>query len=319
MSGVLLFFVGVLTLAGVYAILAMILNLEAGWAGMWNLGIAGLLAVGGYVFIITTQTNVSDVAFAPHLPMWVGVILGSLAAGLFALAIGVPALRVRGVQFLIAMLAFAEVIKQLAINLDSVTRGTVGFNQFARPFESKVQGSSYRVLLLALVWVAAAVVFLIMRRFAHAPFGRVLRGLRDNDPVALSLGKHTNRHRLQTFAFAGMLYGAAAPLYLWYVRSLNPKIFSSDITFTAWTALVIGGIASKSGPVIGAVILLMVTEASGLAQGSSELASILSASRWILLGLVLILVMRFRPAGLLSENGAFAEASTRAPEGREQA
>jgi branched-chain amino acid transport system permease protein len=315
-SGILLFFVGVLTLAGIYAILSMILNLEAGWAGMWDLGIAGFLAIGGYVFIITTQTNVvGEVVFAPQLPMWAGVVLGGLASGLAALLVGIPALRVRGVQFLIATLALAEVIKHLAINLNWVTRGTVGFNQFSRPFESMVKGSAYRVLLLGLVWVVVAGVYFGMRRLAHSPYGRVLRGLRDNDPVALSLGKHTNRLRLITFGFTGLLYGTVAPLYLWYVRSLNPKIFAADITFTAWTALVIGGIASKSGPLLGAVILLIVTEASGLYQGSGELASMISSSRWILLGLVLILVMRLRPEGILGEKASFAGASARAPKG----
>ena len=88
MTGLVLFLVGVLTLAGVYAILSMILNLEAGWAGMWDLGIAGFLAVGGYVYIITTQTLQTDVILAPHLPMWSGIVLGSLASGVVALALG---------------------------------------------------------------------------------------------------------------------------------------------------------------------------------------------------------------------------------------
>jgi branched-chain amino acid transport system permease protein len=309
MTGLVLFFAGVLTLAGIYAILALILNVEAGWAGMWDLGFSGLLAVGGYVFVILTQTSTQDVAFAPALPLWAGLVAGSLAAGLVALVIGIPSLRVRGEYFLITTLAFSEVIRQLTINLGSVTRGTVGFNQFGRPFESLAPGSSYRWLLLALVWLVVACVWLLTRRLGHSPYGRVLRAFRDNDPVALSLGKHTNRHRIQTFLFAGLAYGAVAPLYVWFIRTVTPSLFTSEVTFVTWTALVIGGIGSKSGPVIGAAILLVVTEAASLVQGSGDLAVVLASVRFIILGIVLIVVMRFRPSGLVSERSSFRKAS----------
>lgn len=311
MSGVLLFLVGVVTLAGIYSILAMILNLEAGWAGMWDLGLAGLMAVGGYVFIITTQQTHDDVILTPHWPMWAGVLAGSLAGGLAALIIGVPSLRVRGEYFLITTLAFAEVIRQLSINLGPVTRGTVGFNQFSRPFESWTSASGYRWLLLALVWLVVAVVYLLMRRLGHSPYGRLLRAFRDNDPVARSLGKHTNRHRIQTFVLAGLMYGAVAPLYVWFIRTVTPSLFTSEVTFVTWTALVIGGIASLRGPVIGALILLIVTEAASLVQGLGEMAVVLASVRFIVLGIVLILVMRFRPQGLVNERDAFAGASER--------
>jgi branched-chain amino acid transport system permease protein len=315
MSGVFFFFVGVLTLAGVYAIFSMVLNLEAGWAGMWDLGLVGLVAVGGYTFIILTQTSQDDVTFAPGLPIWAGVVGAGLAGGVAALIIGLPSLRVRGEYFLITTLAFAEVIRQLSVNLNSFTRGTVGFNQFARPFESLVEGRGYRILLLVIVWVVAGLVFLLMRRLINAPYGRVLRAFRDNDPVALSLGKHTNRHRIQTFVLAGVLYGATAPLYIWYLRIVTPSIFTSEVTFVTWTALVIGGIASRSGPVIGSIILLLITESVALLQGSADLAVILASARLIVLGLVLILVMRFRPAGLISEQRSLAGASSRVPAG----
>jgi branched-chain amino acid transport system permease protein len=313
MSGLLLFLVGVVTLAGIYAILAMILNLEAGWAGMWDLGIAGLLAVGGYVFIITTQQTHDDLILTPHWPMWAGVLAGSVAGGLAALIIGIPSLRVRGEYFLITTLAFAEVIRQLSINLGSLTRGTVGFNQFTRPFESWTSPSGYRWVLLGLVWLVVAVVYVLIRRLGRSPYGRLLRGFRDNDPVARSLGKQTNRHRIQTFVLAGLMYGAVAPLYVWFIRTVTPSLFTSEVTFVTWTALVIGGIASLRGPVIGAFILLIVTEAASLVQGSGDMAVVLASVRFIVLGLVLILVMRVRPQGLANERDAFAGASERVP------
>lgn len=311
MTGLILFFVGVLTLAGVYAIFAMILNLEAGWAGMWNLGLVGSVAVGAYAYTILTQTKFDDVLFSPGLPIWAGMIGAGIASGLFALVIGVPSLRVRGEYFLITTLAFAEVVRQVAVNAPTLTRGTVGFSELARPFEGVIGGTGNRVVLLLLVWAAAGLVYLLMRRLAHSPYGRLLRGFRDNDPVARSLGKATNRHRIQTYVFAGAMYGMTAPLYLWYLRSATPHLFGADITFVTWTALVIGGIASKKGPIIGAVVLLVLTESVSLAQGSADLAVILASLRFVVLGLLLILVMRFRSDGLVDERSAFAGASSR--------
>jgi branched-chain amino acid transport system permease protein len=309
MSGLLLFFVGVLTLAGIYGILAMILNLEAGWAGMWDLGLVGSVAVGAYTYTILTQTKFDDVTFNPEFPILVGMLGAGLASGLFALVIGIPSLRVRGEYFLITTLAFAEVVRQVAVNLKTVTRGTIGFSELARPFEGIVPGTGNRIVLLVIVWIAAGVVYLLMRRISLSPYGRLLRGFRDNDPVARSLGKATNRHRIQTYVLAGTLYGLTAPMYLWYLRAVNPHVFAPDITFVAWTALVIGGIASKRGPIIGAVVLLVLVESVSLIQGSATLAVVLASMRFVVLGLVLILVMRFRPNGLFDERDAFRGAS----------
>lgn len=306
MTGLLLFFVGVLTLAGIYATLAMILNLEAGWAGMWDLGLVGFVAVGAYTYTILTQTKFDDVLIHPGLPIWVGMLGAAVAAAVLASVIGLPTLRVRGEYFLITTLAFAEVVRQVAVNTQTITRGTIGFSELARPLEGTFPRTANRIVLLVIVWIGVALVYLLMRRFAHSPYGRLLRGFRDNDPVARSLGKATNHHRLQTYVLAAALYGLTAPMYLWYLRSVTPHVFAPDITFVTWTALVIGGIASKRGPIIGAVVLLVLTESVSLIQGSANLAVILASLRFVVLGFLLILIMRFRPNGLTDERSAFA-------------
>lgn len=305
------FLLGVLTLAGFYAILAMILNLVAGWGGMWDLGVAGLVAVGAYTFVITTQTGVSGIRFAPGLPMWAGIVAASLATGLVAFLIGLPALRLRGEYFLITTLAFAEVIRQLALNTGSITRGSVGFSRMARPFAGLASGANYRFVLLAIVVVVIIAVQLLMRRIALSPYGRALRAMRDNEGVALSLGKNVTRHRVLTFTFGGLLIGAVSPIYIWHIRSIVPQLFAAELTFVVWTALVVGGIASLGGPVLGAVVLILLTELLTFLQGSAQYATLLSATRPIILGLLLILIMRFRPSGLLPERRSFRRQSDR--------
>lgn len=317
MTNFLFFMVGVLTLAGFYAILAMVLNLVAGWGGMWDLGVAGLVAIGGYTYILTTQTAVETpaVAFAPGWPIPVGIVCASLATGLVAFLIGLPTLRLRGEYFLITTLAFAEVIRQMALNLSSITRGTVGFSRFDRPLSWLVTGREYRLLLFVLVVVVVVAVFWLMRRLSRAPYGRLLRAFRDNEAVALSLGKHVARHRVVTFAFGGLIIGAVAPIYLWYIRSIVPSLFAPELTFVVWTALVIGGIGSRGGPVLGALTLIVMTELLTFLQGNAQYAELLAASRPIILGILLIAIMRYRPAGAIPERRSFAGASRLAPEG----
>lgn len=306
MQSLIVFLVGVLTLAAIYAALAMVLNLVAGWAGMWDLGVAGLVAVAGYTYIIVTQTKFdSGLLFTPGWPIAIGVIAAALVTALAAFIIALPSIRLRGEYFLITTLAFAEVIHQLAISEGWLTRGTTGFSSIDRPFRDLVPASDYRWLLLGLAVAVMLAIYLIMNRLAKTPYIRLLRASRDNEAVANSLGKNVIRYRLITYVFGGALIGVITPLYLWHVRSVVPSLFVSELTFVVWTALVIGGIASRKGPIIGATLLIVCTELLTFLQGSAEYAQILAATRPVILGLLLILILRFRPEGISSERSAF--------------
>ncbi|MYB03368.1 MAG: branched-chain amino acid ABC transporter permease [Acidimicrobiaceae bacterium] len=300
-----IFWVGVLTLAAIYASLAMALNVESGWGGMWDLGIAGLLAAGSYCYVILTADPDLGMRFAPGLSMWVAWPLSALFTGLVAFAIGAPALRLRREYFLITTLAFAEIIRQLVVIQADFTRGTLGIPNINRPFDSFVTGRDYNYVLLGIAVVAAAVMYLVTRQVGISPFGRTLRAARDNEAVALALGKRVNRMRIKTFILAGVLIGATAPVYLFYIRAISPQLFAPGITFTVWTALVIGGLGSIRGGLAGAFVLIVFTEAVGLIEVDPSHINILVAIEPFLVGLLLVLVLRFRPDGLFSERSAF--------------
>lgn len=307
MSGVLLFVAGTLTLAGIYAALSLILNLSAGWGGLWDLGMAGTVGIAAYVFTIATISSADfpDQGVALGLPVPVGILLSGVVTGLVALLIGIPSLRLRGEYFLITTFAFAEVARQLMINQSGITGGTIGINQLDRPFEDLVLGSSYRYLLLAMTFAVVLALYLLLRRLGRSPYGTMLRSLRDNEPLARALGKDVVRFRIQTFVLAGVLVGLVTPLYVWYLRRVVPDLFAADLTFTVWTALVIGGIGSFRGPAIGAIALIALMEAMQFLQVDAEKAVFLSTLRPLILGLLLILVLRLRPDGLFTERRAF--------------
>ena len=256
------FWISVLTLAGIYAAVTMVLNVEAGWGGMWDLGVVGLMAVGAYTYgIVTANDPGLTTRFQPGWPIWAGILASMAMTGLVAFLIGLPALRLRREYFLITTFAFAEVFRQLAVIQGDITNGTVGFNRLARPFESVVSGTDYNYLLLGIVTVIVLLIFLLTRAISNSAYGRALRSMRDNEPVVLSVGIGVTRLRLQTFVMAGIIFGAIAPVYLWWTRSLVPQLFIPAFTFTAWTALVIGGMGSRLGPLIGAIFLISFTEA----------------------------------------------------------
>ncbi|WP_425003317.1 branched-chain amino acid ABC transporter permease [Mycolicibacterium sp. S3B2] len=306
MQSLIVFLVGVLTLAAIYAALAMVLNLVAGWVGMWDLGVAGLVAVAAYTYIIVTQTKVdSGLWFAPGWSMATGIVAAVAVTAVAALIVALPAIRLRGEYFLITTLAFAEVIHQLIISEDKLTRGATGFSSIDRPLSDLVPASDYRWVLLGLALAVALGVYLLTNRLSKTPFVRVLRASRDNEAVARSLGKNVVRYRIVTYVLAGALIAVITPLYLWHVRSVVPSLFVSELTFVVWTALVVGGMASRRGPVIGATLLIVCTELLTFLQGSAEYAQILAATRPLILGLLLVLVLRFRPEGLSSERSAF--------------
>lgn len=316
MSGWLVFFAGVFTLAGIYAILAMVLNLQAGWGGLWDLGVAGLLGVGAYFYVITTVAT-DEVVFAPGWPMWLGIIGSGVFTALVALVIGLPALRLRGEYFLITTFAFAEVIRQILTNEASLTNGAFGFSQIDRPGQGLVEAGSYAYVLLAIVIGLMLLTYVLMRRIGVSPTGRALRALRDNEVAALALGKDVARSRTQLFVLGSFLIGLAAPCYVWYIRSLQPSLFTPEITFTAWTALVIGGIGSFRGPILGAFVLIMLTQATQFLQVSPQQASLLASLQPLIVGVALILILRVRPDGLIAEHRDFSRLRRR--HGREVA
>lgn len=300
------FLTTIATLAFVYAMANQLLNIEAGWGGMWDLGIAGLIAVGAYSYVLlTTATD----AYTPGLglPVLVGMLGAGVITGLVALVIGWPALRLRGEYFLITTFAFAEILRQLIIINRDLTGGTFGLTSVTKPLEAEFTFEAYPYVRLVLAIVLTGVIWMICSRIATSSYGASLRAARDNEPLAMAMGKSIKTLRLSTYAFVGLLAGLfVGPAYAWFLGALVPSIFTSSLTFTIWAGLVIGGIGSRFGPILGALTLTAVSELVRLIEVSPQHANWLSAVHPLLVGVLLIAVLRWRPDGLLSERATFA-------------
>jgi branched-chain amino acid transport system permease protein len=304
MSNLVLFFSGVIALIGVYALLTLAVNMHYGYAGLLSFGIVGFLAVGSYTYAILTigsPVGADKYLFGFNLPWWVGFIGAGLVTALFALIIGLPTLRVQGDYLLIVTFAFAEVVQKLLSNLSWLTNGTRGFINIHQPFRDVIAGRYYLIFLSGLIVLIVVIFYFISQRLGPSPFGRTLRAMRDNEPAALSTGKNVFLFKLQIFLLGAAMCGLAGAMYAWYMTIALPPLFGMKVSFAAWIALVIGGQGNNKGAIIGAIVLLGAQQALKFLQLTPALAPMISAIQLIMEGVVLVLILRFWPAGLVPE------------------
>lgn len=300
-----MFVTGVLVLVGIYSIQTLSLNVKFGELGLIDLGLVGYFAVGAYTYALVTAPppGAADAYFIGlGWPLWAGFIIAPIVTCAVSLLVALPALRLKGEYLAIATYAFAEVVRAVFTNERWLTNGVVGFQNLKQPWrEMFATGNSYQYFYMGLLFVAVLVVFLVLRRFGRSPFGRSLRAIRENEPVAMSVGKNVTRMKIKAFGLGGLVAGIAACFYVSYFSLIVPSMFVPEMTWTVWIALTIGGVGNYLGAIVGTAVLVSAQEATRLIQASAEMAPRLSAIRLVLMGLILILIIRFKPRGILPE------------------
>jgi branched-chain amino acid transport system permease protein len=304
MEGFVLFAVGLLSIGAIYAILCLALNLEAGTDGLWDLGIVSFFGIGAYSYAIVTGLPAGEhqqhmLGFG--LPIWLGVAAAGLAGGLIAVLIGLPSLRLRREYFLITTLAFAEVIRQIYANEAWLTNGVAGLYGLRQPFVNLFDPALHQVALCMLLLLCAGVALLVVSRLSRAPFGLTLRALRENELLAETAGINPFHFHMRSYVIAGVIAGIAGATYVWYNTLIIPGQFGPDVTFFVWTAVIIGGIGRNLGAFVGGFILILLYDLLRFIQVSSDLAMVLSSARTVLIGVALIVILRWRPQGIFPE------------------
>lgn len=261
----------------IYTIAVSGLNLLGGYAGYPNLTQATFMGVGAYAAAWTTKQL--DWGF------WQQILITPLMAALLALVVALPLLRLRGQYFAIATLLLGVVLTTVVGNAD-VVGGTVGIGGFIRPV------SDPRQWLLLLV-VAAAIVTLVMARFATWPIGRHLVALRRDESLSESIGIPVYRRKLQAFVIGSYVAGLAGVLLAYNSYYISPNLFGFYESFLLFVALIVGGSGTISGPLLGSIFLL----------GLPEVFRFAAEGRYLTLGVVFVLVMAFTPDGLAGIGG----------------
>ena len=282
-----------LVTGGVYALLALSLNLAWGGAGMVNLGLAGFFAVGAYASAVVTGGGAS---FAAGLA-------AAVAAGVVAgVVVTFATLRLRDDYLAIVTLGFAEVIRLVALNERWLTRGADGISGISAPFRGLGLPGFYAAYL-GLTAAIVALTWFVLRRLDRSPYGRALRAVREDAELARFAGKNVLRFKFEAFALSAAIAGLAGALYAHFQSYISPDLFQPLITLYVFLAVTAGGVGRPLGAVLGGFAVIGFLEAARfVAAAVPGLAPVQLASvQAMLIGLALLLILRFRPAGLLPE------------------
>jgi branched-chain amino acid transport system permease protein len=297
-----------LVLALFYALVTLGLNLHWGVTGLLNVGVAGFVAVGAYASALLTGPDWPDRWGGAGWPVAAGWAGAMLAAGACALVVGAITLRLREDYLAIATFGIAVTLQLLALNAEPLTGGPFGLHGIPRPFHAWVGDPGLRNLLcLGLVAGVVAAAYALLERLVRSPWGRVLRGIREDETAAVSLGKAAAAFRLQAFVLGAMLMGLGGAVYAHFIGYIAPEDFLSILTFQAWSMLIVGGSGNNRGAILGALAVWALWSASGaivtalLPQGWQARGGALQV---VLVGLVLSATLVARPRGLLGEEAA---------------
>jgi branched-chain amino acid transport system permease protein len=283
-----------LTICGVYALLALSLNLIWGGVGQVNLGLAGFFAVGAYASAIATGAG------APILAGWGAALIVGAVVGL---VVTFATLRLRDDYLAIVTLGFAEVIRLIALNERWLTKGSDGISGIRAPLKAELGLQGFSLFYLALISTIVLLVWLLLRRLDASPYGRAMKAIREDQQLAAFAGKQVLRFKWQAFALSAAIAALAGALYAHFQSYISPDHFQPLITIYIFLAVTAGGVGRPSGAVLGAYAVVIFLEATRFATellpGLQPVQ--LAAMREILVGLALILVLHLRPQGLLPE------------------
>jgi neutral amino acid transport system permease protein len=300
--------------AAAFCLAAVGLNLHFGYTGLLNFGQVGFLLVGAYGTAIAASRG---------LPLPLAFLVGVLASVALGLVLGLPTLRLRADFLAIVTISVAEILRILARSsmLEGTTGGNRGIQGFANPFFSwnPIPPGRYgigsllfdeRQLWVILVgWALVGLAVLLVHRLVHTPWGRMVKAVRADEDAPRSLGKNVTAVKMQSLVLGGVIGGLGGILLAVDAQYTNPDYWISDLTFFAFVALILGGVATSLGPVLGAMLFWFLAQAldSVLRQavGRGWLGFLeptdVGPVRFALVGLALILLMVFRPQGLLGD------------------
>jgi len=309
------FWVFVAIIAGIYVIMALGLYVQFSLAGLPNFGHVAFMAVAAYTMAILVVRL--------SLPLGLAALAGIAAAGVLALILGIPSVRLRADYLAIATVAGGEIVRYLAMNLPDLTGGPMGSIGMLGPGQIAMYNPEWRALLdriaaglssltghavsrdgamAVTVWLAAILLLLLCWRLERSPWGRVLKAIREDETAATAAGKNVVAFKLQALMLGAVLGGLAGLLLAWQIGVFSPDDYQPTLTFYAYLILILGGMNRMWAIPVGAVLFsLLYTGTRFLNFFPLSLFDSGSRAflRLFLVGLLLVLFMALRPQGLL--------------------
>ncbi len=299
MSGLLSFnfWVSVLTYAGIYAVFVLGLQIQVGDTGLLNFGHVAFMAIGAYGTGLMVTNGV---------PLLVAIPIAVLIAAIAGVLIGIPTLRLRGDYFAIVTIAAGEILRIIIMNRQDETGGTLGLRHASGSWQKQHRvfanwiGVDIDVPLLVLTWIVAIAIALFLRHLAKSPWRRALRAVRENEDAASAVGKNVFKLKLQSLGIGAGIAGISGVLFTLYQNSLYPENFEPIYTFVGFAILILGGLGSYFGVILGSILIGFIIAGARFFDLPID-GDKLAAVQYIIIGLIIMAMMAFRPQGLLGK------------------
>jgi branched-chain amino acid transport system permease protein len=293
--------------AGAYVLLALGLNIVVGFAGLLDLGYAAFFAIGSYAFAMLASPQ-----FGIHIPFWVMLFVASGIAAVFGILLGAPTLRLRGDYLAIVTLGFGEIVPQTFQNLSQWTGGPNGIGSLDGPtffgYRFGFNVLPYYYLMLALIVVAV----ILVSNLRDSRLGRSWMAIREDELAAAHMGINTTRAKLAAFALGASFSGLAGVAYGAKLQLVSPDQFGFNVSVAILSMLVLGGMGNVPGVILGSLVIssldrLILPQATNFLQNTVHVNVDLTNSRFLIYGVILVMMMLFRPEGLLPSRQRAAE------------
>jgi branched-chain amino acid transport system permease protein len=320
--GAIPFLVGFATTVAIYAVFALALNVQWGYTGVFNFGVAAFFMVGAYTAAVFTK-GPADGVFERYvggfgddlspgfldagewLPFLVATGAAGLMSGLLAFLLSVPTLRLREDYLAIATIGIAEFLRRVAINEDGLVNSQRSLKGIPSPLEGYFDAADYRYIFLVIVIVVLVLLFIAVERGIRSPWGRVLRALKEDEIATAASGKDVFVFKMQGFVLGSIVMGVGGAIFAYGRGSVGPETFEHFFgTFLFWAMLIIGGSGNNRGAIAGAFVVWGIWTIS-LQLNGYDLPDILQNRiffiRDFLIGTILVIVLLVRPQGLFPE------------------
>ena len=275
------YFLTVVVKMAVYAMFGLGLNILTGYTGLVSLGHAGFVAIGAY--------TASLCAVKLGWSFFPSMLLGMAAAGLVGILLGLPTLRLTGTYLSIVTLGFGEIIKMIAMNWAPVTNGTLGVKNIPKPavFGMKLTIANHGLYYLVMIILVVCTVFCLV--LVKSKTGRALQAIKGDELASVMMGINVTYYKILAFVLSACICAAAGALYATLIGYVDPNTFNFDVSTLILSIVILGGMGTIRGMFLGAAILIALPEVSRF----------LMVYRFVLYGVILVVMMRFRPQGIL--------------------
>jgi branched-chain amino acid transport system permease protein len=273
----------IMIVAGIYIILTLSLNLVTGYTGQFCLGWAAFYGIGAYTSALLVMNL--------KLSFWIALPTAGIIAALFGIALGIPTMRLKDIYLAITTMGFGEIIRLILLNWSDLTRGSMGMPGIPAPsiFGLSLDNNYFYYYFILLL---VSLVILSMRHIIDSRLGRALSAIREDELAAKSMGIDTTRYKIIAFAVGAFFAGIAGSFHAHYTSFIDPQSFSFGESTIILAMVVLGGMSSIKGSVLGAIILTFLPE---VLRDFTEY-------RMIVFGLIMMAVMLIRPQGLCGES-----------------